>query len=354
MANIKPTFSLSVGSLRSTSESPVGGLRWLVSDRDMGFAADSLEIELTERSDVAIDNDVALELGYEDEKKKVFTGTVVELRPTLLGTRVRALGKMNALLKLRTAAVYEGQTVGQIVQDLLGKAGLTGETVSDGPTLPRFTIDQRCSGYRYAKDLAERLGYELYTDREGKVMFQALGAAKRADSAGGALGGAAAAAAGAAAALAGVGGSGYQYGKHLIRAGARRQAPAWSKVEVGGESPMSSLGDKSAHWLTASEDSNHGSAGEGDQTLLVIDPSARTKDLSDRFAAGYLNTFGRTAHQLTTTVFGQPGIELGDSVSVSDVPDALANGSGYVRAVRHRFGVDVGFLTDLRIVLEVS
>jgi phage protein D len=350
MANLKPTFSLSVGSLRSTSDSPVGGPRRLVSDRDMGFAADSLEVELAERSDVAVNDDVTLELGYEDEKERVFTGTVVELRPTLTGARVRALGKMNALLTLRTTAVYEGQTVGQIVQDLLGQAGLTAGTVSDGPVLPRFALDHRCSGHRYVKDLAERLGYELYTDREGKVMFHALGAATRADSAGGALG----AAAGALTALAGGGGLGYQYGKHLIRAEARRRATPWGKVVVGGESPMSSQGDKSAHWLTANEDSNQGSAGDGDSTFLVFDPAARTKDLTDRFAAGYLNTLGRTAHQLTATVLGRPGIELGDSVSVSDAPDALVNGSGYVRAVRHRFGVDAGFLTDLRVVLEAD
>lgn len=350
MAHLKPTFSLTIGSLRSTSASPAGGPRRLVSDRDMGFAADSLDVELADRSGVSVADDVTLELGHDDEQEKVFTGTVVELRPTLTGTRVRALGKMNDLLKLRTAAVYEEKSAGNIVEDLLGKAGLEAGTVSGGPTLPSFAVDQRCSAYRYVKDLAERLGYELYTDRDGKVMFHALGAAKSADSAGGRLGAAAGSLAGA---LVG-GGEGYQYGKHLIRAAALRRAPSWGKVVVGGESPMSSQGDKSAHLLTAGEDDNQGSAGDGDPSLLFIDPAARTKDLTDRFAAGYLHTFGRAAYQLTTTVFGRPGVELGDTVSVSDAPDELVNGSGYVRAVRHRFGFDAGFLTDLRVVLEAG
>jgi hypothetical protein len=178
-------------------------------------------------------------------------------------------------------------------------------------------------------------------------MFHALGAAKSADAAGGALG----AVASAATALAGGSALGYQYGKHLMRAGARKRGVGWGRVVVGGESPMSSQGDKSAHWLTASEDANQGSAGDGDMPLLILDPAARTKDLADRFAAGYLHTFGRTAHQLTATVMGRPGIELGDSVSISDAPASLVNGSGYVRAVRHRFGAHVGFLTDLRIVV---
>jgi hypothetical protein len=354
MASLKPTFSLTLGALQSTSDNPVGGLRSLISDRDMAYAADALEVELGERGDVSLGDPATLELGYEDEREKVFTGTVVELRPTLKGVRVCALGRMNALLMLRTNGVYEGKTVGQIVQDLLGQADLQEGTISDGPTLPRFAIDHRCSGYRYVKDLADRLGYELYTDREGKVMFHALGAATRADSAGGALGAAAGAAGGALAGLAGGGGVGYQYGKHLIRAEARRRPASWGKVVVGGESPMSSQGDKSAPWLTANEDSNQGSAGEGDATALFIDPAARTKDLADRFAAGYLSTFQRTAYQLSTTVLGRAQVELGDSISVADVPDSMANGSGYVRAVRHRFGGDTGFLTDLRIVLEAE
>ena len=351
MAHIKPTFSLSVGRLHSTSDNPAGGLRWLVSDRDMAYAADSLEVELATLSDVEIEDEVTLELGY-DERERVFTGTVAELRPTLAGVRLRALGKMNALLKLRTTAVYENKSAGGIVRELLRQANLSAGTISDGPDLPRFTLGHSCSGYRYAKDLADRLGYELYTNRQGELMFHALGAAKSADSSGGSLGAVAGAAAAAGAALAGGGALNYQFGKHLLRAEARKRGVAWNKAVVGGESPMSAEGDKSAHWLTASEDANQGSAGDGDAPLLVLDPAARTKDLADRFAAGYLNTFGRNAYQLTTTVAGRAGIELGDDVSISDAPDALVNQTGYVRAVRHRFGARTGFLTDLRIVVE--
>ena len=51
------------------------------------------------------------------------------------------------------------------------------------------------------------------------------------------------------------------------------------------------------------------------------------------------------------TVLGRPGVELGDSVAVSDVPDGALNGAGYVRAIRHRFGTGTGYVTDLRVSL---
>jgi hypothetical protein len=84
----------------------------------------------------------------------------------------------------------------------------------------------------------------------------------------------------------------------------------------------------------------------------VSDGAARTKDLADRFAAGLLATAQRGASHVDITVLGRPEIELGDHVQVSDLPDSSSALSGYVRSVRHRFGEDAGFVTDLRIALE--
>jgi hypothetical protein len=149
------------------------------------------------------------------------------------------------------------------------------------------------------------------------------------------------------------GGERYAFGEQLLDAAAARQPAAWGAVEVGGESPMSGRGDRTAHWLTVNDADYRGTAGRGAPSLLVLDPAARTKDLADRFAAGRLAVAARTAHQLRVTVLGRPQVDLGATVTAADVPDALAGGSGYVRAVRHRFGGDGGFLTDLRVSVEV-
>src|SRR5215207_10075542 len=226
MAALNPSFSISIGSARSSSASPAGMPRRLTVERDMGVPADSCELLLAQPVEAKPGDEMKVELGMGDELKRVFTGEVCELRPSLEGFRVRALGRMHALLKLRVSAAYEDHSVGRIVRDLIDRAGLKSSEVSDGPTLPIFYVDQRASAYRFVRDLADRLGYELYTDREGKVMFKAHGAAARLDSAGGGLaaaaGGAAAGALSAAAGALAGGAGGYRYGKDLLAGGARR------------------------------------------------------------------------------------------------------------------------------------
>ena len=283
----------------------------------------------------------------------------LEVAPAVPGpASVRALGAMMKLLRARKAATYEGQTAGAIVRDLISTAGADAGTVGDGPTLPRFAIDQRVSAYAHARGLANRLGYELYAKHDGKIQFHGLGAAANLDAGGlGGLGGGLASAAGgalasAAGALTGAGGTGYAYAKHLVAAAAQHAVAAAGTVKIGGESPMSTKGDSTSYWLNASETAPDGSAGSGDPALLYIDPAARTTDLAARFASGFLVLRNRTANAVTIDVLGRPSVDLGDSISVSDLPGESGALSGYVRAIRHTFGARRGFVSRLRVALE--
>lgn len=348
---LRPTFTLAAGGLRSSTEDPVAGPVEFVVDRDMDVPADALRLHLRERAGIAVGDAVMLELGHDGEEETVFTGAVEAVYPALAGAVVRALGSMHDLLDLRTSVTFANQSAGSIAGDLISRAGLSAGTVDGGPVLPRYVVDRALSGYRHLKDLADRLGYELYADRDGRIMFHALGPAAGLDALGGALG----ALAGAATALAGLGGGeGYAFGQHLLRATAGRRDAAWGAVEVGGESPMSSQGDTTEHWLTTNDDDYRGAAGGGEPMLLVRDPAARTKDLADRFAAGRLAVAARTAREVSVTVLGRSRVDLGDTVATQDVPDESVNGSGYVRAIRHRFGEGTGFVTDMRISLEAE
>lgn len=357
MATLNPQFSISAGSFKSTADNAVGGPVRILVDRDMDLPADSMEAQMMERSGVAEGDSISVELGHDGTTEKVFTGTVVEVVPEYgQGTarvRIRALGEMNKLLNLRQASTYEGQSAGDIVKDLMSAAGLSAGEISDGPTLPRFAVHQLASAFVHVKGLADRLGYELYTDRDGKLMFQALGDAASLDSAGGGLLGAATSAAeSAASSLLGLGGGseGYGFGKHLVRVAASQGTQPLASVQVGGESPASTQGDDKAHWLTTDDSSLDGSAGNGDPHRLFLDPAARTKDMADRFANGRLSVANRRAREVRLTVLGRPSLDLGDSIEVTDVPDTAATGKGYIRSIRHRFGGGIGFLTSLTIL----
>jgi hypothetical protein len=352
---LAPAFSIKAGSFQSTSDNPAGGPFRILVDRDMDVPADAVELHLMGSSGIAEGDDMTVELGHDGTTEKVFTGSVVELLPEFgygrAQTRVRALGTMSKLLDLRNASTYEGQAAGDIVKDLIGAAGLSAGTISDGPTLPRFTVHQLASAFVHVKRLADLLGYELYTDRDGKLMFQALGDAAKLDSSGGGLLGSVASAA-ASLLGGGSGAEGYAFGKHLVSVSGSSMPRPLGSVKVGGESPVSTQGDDKAHWLTKEDSSLDGSAGDGEPHRVFLDPAARTKDLADRFAKGRLAAANRRAREVRVTVLGRPGLELGDSVSVSDVPEKAATGKGYIRAIRHRFGDGIGFLTTVTMVRE--
>src|SRR5689334_5208761 len=177
----RPTFALTIGRLSSQIGHPVAGPRALIVERDMDIPADALRLHLAERSGVALDDPVTVDLGYDGTRQRVFTGRVAAFRPSIAGVVVDALGMMNALLSLRAAATFERQVAGSIAAELIGQSGLDRGIVDAGPMLERYSVDRRLSAFAHLKDLADRLGYELYADRFGRIMFQALGRAARLD-----------------------------------------------------------------------------------------------------------------------------------------------------------------------------
>jgi len=343
MARRAPEFSLTAGSFRCTTEAAAGGPSRIVLERDMSAGGESLEIELMDRSGMAIGDPVTLELGFDGSRELVFTGEIAVAQPGLSGVRVIALGRMNALMQLRAAAFYERRTAGDIVKDLAGRAGVDIGTVEDGPELPRYAVDRRLTGHAHCRELADRLGFELYTNREGKLMFRGLGAASSLDA--GPLGAVSSA-------LGLGGGERYEYGKHLLAAQARRALPAVERVEVGGESPMSAEGDTAAHWLTPEGDDYRGEAGAGDSPRLVVDMAARTKDLATRFAQGYRITARRPSIAVNACILGRPSLDLGDSISIAGAGDDLINGACYIQAIRHHLSREGGYRTEVRLIPE--
>src|SRR6266699_1399543 len=107
MNTLKPVFKLHLGSFLSETDHAAGGPVAVRVERDMDVAADAA------------------------------------------GARLRALGAMNKLLNQRQSATYEDQSVGSIVNDLVGAAGLDIGEVSDGPELPVFAVDRRCSAWAH-------------------------------------------------------------------------------------------------------------------------------------------------------------------------------------------------------------
>ena len=313
MAAPRPKFSLTAGGLTSDSASSVAGPSRFVVQRSLDVPLDGLSVTLSESGGVAAGDPVQLKLGDEDAMEDVFTGTVAEVTPRLGGCRLFCVGKMLELIELRVSSFYRDQTAGAVVRDLVGQTSLQQGDIADGISLPRFSVERRTSAHAQLRRLADRLGYALFSDRAGKVHFRGLGPAAQL-SAGGALGGAGAALAGAASAALG-------------------------------------QGEDKSFWLTATDSDFQGSSGDGPE-LLVSDPTARTKDMADRFAAGYAAGLARRTGEVRLTVQGLPKLELGDSSGATGTPEAGLSKPGYVKGLRHRFGVLEGFVTDIVVSVE--
>src|SRR5918996_373737 len=114
MADLQPTFTLTIDSYRATSADPGGGPSRLVVERDMDVACDALRVWLADRSGIELDGDVSLDLGHDGTEDTVFKGKVVGLRPAVEGVELWALGGLRELLTLHVAAAYENQTAGAI------------------------------------------------------------------------------------------------------------------------------------------------------------------------------------------------------------------------------------------------
>jgi len=348
---LRPRFSFTAGSLTSDSSTPASGPSRFVVERSLDVPVDGLRVSLTDSGGVAPGDAVQLDLGDEDGLERVFTGTVAEVRPRLGGCELFCAGTMLALVDLRVSSFYQSQSAGDVVRDLVGQAGLDEGDISDGIDLPRFAIERRAGAHAQLRRLADRLGYSLFSDREGKVHFRGLGPAANL-SAGGALG-AVGAAASTVAGVLGAGGGGLEYGKHLLDAVAGLRPAVGRTLLAGGESPMSGQGEDKSFWLTATDSAYEDSAGSGPE-LLVIDPAARTKDMAGRFAAGYAAGLDRRTAEVRLTVLGTPALELGDSTGASSAPESGLNASGYVKGLRHRFGSLEGFVTDLLVSPETG
>jgi hypothetical protein len=315
MSDLQPTFTVTAGAYRATAASPAGSPSRLVVDRAMDMACDALRMRLAERCGIELDDPVALSLGHDSAESPVFHGRVVALRRGVETVEVWALGGLRDLSALRVAAFFEGQSAGSIARDLAGRAGVATGTIAEGPVLPRYVADPHRNGHTHLQSIANRLGFELYADVHGRLMFHPP---------------------------AGLSEEAYGYGEHLLDVAAVRRHPAVAGVTVSGESPMSTNGDSTAAWLTTHPDDYRGRAGNGDR--LVVDPVARTKDLADRFASGVMAVSRRTASIVRATVTGRPALDLGSRVRISRHADGDV--AGYVRALRHRFDGSTGFVTD--------
>jgi phage protein D len=314
---------ISTKIIDSNQTSSIGAMVSISTTASMAASAGVATIIFGQNMQQAIQkgDPVSIELGYGNQTTKVMEGTVENIKPNIETIVVTAYTPVQRLLALRLNQIYENQTAGAIVSDLASQVSIDTEKVEDGIHFPFYVIDDRQNAYEYLHDIAEKCGYDLYLNRDNKLIFKGFQRSSAAHA--------------------------LSYGKNIIRLKHFDGEPDYRNVVVRGESPASSQGTETSHWLTKSFEGFKGSTGADGPVLLVQDATIRTKEAADASAQGRKQIIERGKRQGIAETLGNPNIAIGDIMEINDVPQVNLNGVFQVRGVTHTLNKSTGFKTKI-------
>lgn len=285
-----------------------------------GASSASAEIDGTS---VNVEDDVTIELGYEDNLIQVFKGMLTDIEPNISTTIFTGSNDDDSMTKTRVNQTYQNQTAGQIVSDLANQASVDTDVIENGINFAYYVVDDRKHVLQHAVELAEKSGLDLYFTAENKLTMKKF-QKSNADHT-------------------------FTYGEDIIELHILNNTPIIGQVLVSGESPASSQGNDAWHWFAKDTSSFQGSAGDG-SALLIQEPSIRTKEAADTYAAGKLDLATRASTMGRIKITGNPAVKLGDAIAIEGVPTENLNGLFQVRRIKHQLSKNSGFITTIYFI----
>jgi phage protein D len=288
-------------------------------------AVDAAEVVLSAGAAVAVAlaDTGSVALGFGDGgTDAVFTGTVAAIRRGLGGeTRVAAVNGGAALAALRLNRSYEKRSVGDIVRDIAGEAGVDTASIEDGPTLPFYVVDDGRNGWTHVAELAAKSGFLARFAPDGSLVVGPASEGSAAQS--------------------------FTFAQDVLALDAAEQQPAAGAITVVGEGAAGSQGDAAWSWLVKDPSGVTGTAGSGDPARLVRDHSLRTLDAASGAAEAASATAAARATTARLLVPGAAKAAVGATVAVTGTPGGTLDGTFVVRGVRHRYAKREGFTSLL-------
>ena len=290
----------------------------------LGPSVDAVEVTLAsgeQGPSIAVGDTGSLSLGYANSATAlVFTGQIEDVRYSIHGTtHITATNGAAALAKLRVNQSYEGQSAGDIVNDLIGRVGVGAGTVENGADFPFYVVDDRRSVYEHIAALAKKSGYLAYFNPEGELNFAPFAAGQPVQT--------------------------FTYGEDILSLQVTDAAPIVGSVEIVGEGAAGSQGQEAWSWLLKDPASVTGSTGDGGPERKIQDASLRSSDAAQSAADSLANAAGLMKLTGKILVPGAPAVVVGSAVEIADVPQEALNGLGLVHRVRHRLSKRLGFTT---------
>lgn len=320
----QPAYKLTLGSsvIDAVADPTRSTVTVLDVSLDLDVPADQVTIKLgrVDGPQPAIGDDVNVELGYADDTTaRVFTGKVAKVQPDITTTRVTGLNRIDELLALRIEQTYQNKSAGQIFRDLAGQARVSVDVVEEGVHFLAYVADGRRNAYQHMRALADKSGFDVYTTPEGKLAFRQFAGNATSHV--------------------------FEYGQHIIELEVQAVQAAAQQVKVFGESPADSQGEAAFAWLA--KRFNPGTAGTEAPTLLIEDPSLRTRAAADTAARAAARRLSQRTLVGRLKALGRAQVKLGDRIRIVGSPDERMNATFQVRSVRHRLTKKAGFTTEV-------
>jgi hypothetical protein len=319
---LHPTYKIEAAGTLDPNSNDVSSITVNLSmDQPIDIFNGSLRYRsLAESPKVAKGTDLTAYLGYDDNLTVVFEGNINAFHFSYPKFYVHAVSAMFLLTLKRFDNFYEQQTAGAIVKDLCNSAGVEVDDVSDGVQLPYYAVDSNRNVYEHVRYLAGISGFDVYTTNKNKLVFKKYQAKKK---------------------------HVIEYGKNLIKLNKVEQTKVIDSVKVLGESPSSSQGSQTSHWL--SKQQVQGTAGnEVGNEIIIEDRVIKDEDTAKHVADAVFERLNSGIFVITTEVLGDPKIMLGDSVTIKGMPHDPMNGEYQARSVEHFFSKTSGFITTIK------
>jgi hypothetical protein len=314
---LAPKYSVNIGS-KSFDSTSSDSVESIIVNLSLDVPTDTANV-LLRTDDRGYDfnkgDNVDISIGYDDDDPiKVFTGILDSMKSSSSNIRVSAVSPMWNLVTFYSNKIYESQNCGQIISDLIGSANVDSGSISSGIDFPVYVVDDNSSAYDHIRGLADRSGFDVYISPSGKLVFEKFEKKENAAITA-------------------------EYGVNVIGVDAKLGQNTAQSITVLGESPSSTKGSNTYHWLT--KDVVDGTAGSG-QALLISDPVVRDKSTASNVATARLGVLQR-GPSITVEIVGDPNAVLASTLAIKSMPDSNLNGDYEIRSVEHIFNKVEGF-----------
>ncbi|UCD79865.1 MAG: hypothetical protein JSW26_00070 [Desulfobacterales bacterium] len=265
--------------------------------------------------DVSVGDDFTIGLGYEDdESATVLSGKVsaIDYNPRMVAIEVEAA--TSALARFYHAGSYVQQTIGDIVSDLAGQAGVSTGTIEAAQSLAAYHVDERRAVWSHIVELSSIGDLSLTTSAEGALEMREPKTSPVTST--------------------------LRYGAELLlwQAGPRlAEETAFKAVPHGAGSE-----EGSEKWHILLKDPTGGSP---DAPTIVL-PAARDRESADAYSQAGESRKTRRGLYGRAIVTGAPTLRAGDVVEMVDLPTG-GDLTFRCRSVCHAVSPDVGFATHL-------